>query len=367
MRARRPDSSRAGCRALGGIVCLGILSACFAPAGAATTQSSTAAPPETAGGSVPVHVERQPFEQWLVALRAEAASRGISDRTLDAALAELKPLPIVVHRDRAQAEFTLTLDAYVRRRLTPRLIRDTKRHYRANRTLLGRVAHAYDVPAPVIVAVWALESNLGRFSGVRPTIATLATLAWDGRRPFFRLELLDALRILENGDVELHRMKGSWAGAMGQVQFMPSSYLKFAQDFDEDGRKDVWTSRADVFASIANYLKQNGWKAGETWGRPVQAPSDILQAALLEAPLSTDGCRAERELTRPLPLARWNALGIRTTAGRALPKADLDASFLPAGDRGFLLYPNYLALLRYNCANAYAVSVGTLADKLTDR
>jgi membrane-bound lytic murein transglycosylase B len=279
-------------------------------------------------------------------------------------LSDLKPLSIVVRRDRAQAEFTLSLDAYVRRRVTAKLVRDTRRQYTAHRALVERVARTYEVPAPIIVSVWALESDLGRFSGVRPTVATLATLAWDGRRPFFRLELLDALRILDNGDIELHRMKGSWAGAMGQVQFMPSSYLKFAQDFDEDGRKDVWTSRADVFASIANYLKQNGWKAGETWGREVQAPADVLEAALLEAPLATEGCRAERELTRALPLERWNALGLRTAAGRALPKADLEASFLPAGERAFLLYPNYLALLRYNCANAYAVSVGTLADRL---
>jgi membrane-bound lytic murein transglycosylase B len=303
----------------------------------------------------------------LAALRAEAAGRGISDRTLDTALGGLKPLAIVVQRDRAQAEFTLTLEAYVHRRLTPALIRDTRRQYRAHKALIDRVARTYHVPAPVIVSVWALESNLGRFSGVRPTVATLATLAWDGRRPFFRLELLDALAILENGDIDLQRMKGSWAGAMGQVQFMPSSYLKYAQDFDGDGRKDVWASRADVFASIANYLKESGWTAGQTWGRPVRASADVLQAALLEAPLATDGCRAERELTRPLPLARWNALGLRTTIGDALPKADIEASFLPSGEHGFLVYPNYLALLRYNCANAYAVSVGTLADKLTER
>lgn len=331
---------------------------------AAREQSPSGQSTATPGASSPAEGERPPFDEWLAGLRAEAAGRGISERTLGAALRGLEPMPIVVRRDRTQAEFTLTLDAYVRRRVTPALIRDTKRQYSAHQELLERVARTYEVPATIIASVWALESNLGRFSGVRPTIATLATLAWDGRRPFFRRELLDALKILDNGDIELARMKGSWAGAMGQVQFMPSSYLKYAQDFDEDGRKDVWRSRPDVFASIANYLKQNGWKAGETWGREVQAPNDVLQAALLEAPLATDGCRAERELTRPLPLARWHALGLRTSAGQALPKADIEASFLPSGDRGFLLYPNYFALLSYNCANSYAVSVGTLADRI---
>jgi membrane-bound lytic murein transglycosylase B len=367
MRERRPDAGRAASQIVGVAACAVVLFVWPGQAVAARPQSTSSPQSAAPGASSRADGDRPPFDEWLAALRAEAAARGISDRTLDAALGGLEPLPIVVRRDRSQAEFTFTLDAYVRRRLRPKLIRDTKRQYRAHKALLERVARKYEVPAPIITSVWALESDLGRFSGVRPTIATLATLAWDGRRPFFRLELLDALTILENGDIEPGRMKGSWAGAMGQVQFMPSSYLKYAQDFDEDGRKDVWTSRADVFASIANYLKQNGWRAGETWGREVQASSDVLEAALLEAPLATDGCRAERELTRPLPLARWHALGLRTATGRTLPKADIEASFLPSGDRGFLVYPNYLALLRYNCANPYAVSVGTLADRLAGR
>jgi membrane-bound lytic murein transglycosylase B len=151
---------------------------------------------------------------------------------------------------------------------------------------------------------------------------------------------------------------------MGQVQFMPSSYLKFAQDFDGDGRKDIWKSQADVFASIANYLKENGWTPGQLWGREATIPAASHDAVMIGAPLRTDGCRAERDLTVPLSLSQWQDLGVRGLHGHALPRADLSASLLTAGKRRFLVYPNYGAILRYNCANAYALTVGVLADRL---
>jgi membrane-bound lytic murein transglycosylase B len=308
--------------------------------------------------------ERPPFPDWLKGVREEAIAAGISAATVDAAFNGLEPLPIVVERDRTQAEFTLSLDQYLERRLTKKLVQDTIKAATAHKALLAKVSAKYDVPAPVVVAVWALESNLGRFAGVRPTIATLATLAWDGRRAgFFRSQLLDALRILDRGDIEASRLKGSWAGAMGQVQFMPSSYLQYAQDFDGDGRRDIWTSQADVFASIANYLREHGWKDAHGWGREVRLPSD--QAAIeAAAPRRTEGCRAEQELSTPLPLDQWRTLGARTTAGGPLPKADVEASLLLTGTRAFLLYPDYEALLRYNCAHAYALSVSLLSDRV---
>ena len=183
----------------------------------------------------------------------------------------------------------------------------------------ARVSATYHVPASVVVSVWALESNLGRFAGVRPTIATLATLAWEGRRgPFFRAQLLDALRIVDRGDIELARLKGSWAGAMGQVQFMPSSYLQYAVDFDGDGRRDIWSSPADVFASIANYLRERGWTDARGWGREVRLPADAA-AIDAAAPRRTEGCRAEQETTVPLPIERWRELGVRTARARAAP------------------------------------------------
>ena len=240
-----------------------------------------------------------------------------------------------------------------------------KRNAAQHRKLLIRVQTQHRVPASIVIAVWALESNFGRFSGVRPTVPVLATLAYDGRRgDLFRSELLDALRILDRGDIDLDGLKGSWAGAMGQPQFLPSSYLKFAQDFDADGRRNIWTSLPDVFASIAFYLKSNGWNEKQAWGRRVRV-SDSLAARLPElAPLRTEGCRALRALTHPLPLSRWQAVGLRTATGGALPRASIEASLLRSDGEAFLVYGNYETLLSYNCAHTYALSVALLADRL---
>jgi membrane-bound lytic murein transglycosylase B len=306
-----------------------------------------------------------PFADWLQEVRTEALARGITAETVDQAFAGLEPLHIVIERDRGQAEFTLTLDAYLKRRLAGPLVRDTRRAFARHRTLLRKVSVAHGVAPEVIAAVWSIESNLGRFSGVRPTIRALATLAWEGRRAaFFRGELLAALQILDSGDITLDRLKGSWAGALGQPQFMPSTYLSYAQDFDGDGRRDIWQSLPDVMASIAYFLKEHGWKAGELWGREVRLPSQGLDELTAAAPLRVEGCRAVREMSEPLPLERWAELGLRTAGGGALPRADRIASLVNAGSRQFLVYRNYDALLAYNCAHAYALSVGLLADRL---
>jgi membrane-bound lytic murein transglycosylase B len=278
----------------------------------------------------------------------------------------LQPLPVVVERDRAQAEAVLSVDEYVRRRLTPKLVRTAREQAARFKDTLARVSARYGVQSRFLVAVWGLESNFGRFIGTRPTVQALATLAWEGRRgEFFKGELLDALTIADRGDIELDRMKGSWAGAMGQTQFMPSSYLTYAQDFDDDGRSDIWGSVPDVLASIANYLKVDGdWRAGETWGREVRLPADRLQAVVAEVGMRDMGCRAEREMTNRRPLDAWRALGVTTAAGGALPKVDVEASLVRAGTRRYLVYRNYEALLVYNCAHAYAMAVAQLADRL---
>ncbi len=306
-----------------------------------------------------------PFPEWLEGVRADALARGIKPETVQQAFAALDPLPVVVERDRTQAEFALTLEDYLAKRLSKGLVRDTRAAFKRHKPLLVRVSAKYGVASDALTAVWSIESNLGRFSGVRPTIQALATLAWDGRRAaFFRAELLDALTILDRGDIELARLKGSWAGALGQPQFMPSTYLRYAQDFDGDGRRDIWRSLPDVFASIANFLKENGWRADETWGREVRVPAGAPSAIPVAAPLRVEGCRAFREMTEPLPLARWSELGVRTVTGTKLPKADRIASLVTAGSRNFLVYRNYEALLAYNCAHAYALSVGLLGDRL---
>jgi membrane-bound lytic murein transglycosylase B len=310
------------------------------------------------------HDPPPPFDEWMGALKDEALSRGISQATIDRALAGVAPVPQVLERDRAQAEFTLDLDAYLKRRLTPATVRMARQMYQRHRALLGRVSERYGVDPRVLVSVWGLESNFGRFAGVRPTIPTLVTLAYDPRRAaLFRRELFAALEILDRGDIEFERLQGSWAGAMGQPQFLPSSYLRFAQDFDGDGRRDIWTSLPDVFASVAYYLQNHGWTPGYTWGREVRAPA-ALQKGLPDLPRREEGCRAARQLTPPRPLAEWRRMGLVNAAGGPLPTVEIDASLLQAGSRTYLVYRNYEAILGYNCAHTYALSVVLLAGQI---
>ncbi len=315
------------------------------------------------------HDQLPPFDEWLEGVRAEAIARGIDAELVRRALDGLTaPEPSVLERDQTQAEFVLTLDRYLARRLTPAMVRRGRQLAATHRSLLARVGAAYEVQPRVVVAIWGLESNYGRFSGVRPTVAALATLAYEPRRAaFFRSQLFDALEIVNRGDIELDRLKGSWAGAMGQPQFMPSSYLAYAVDFDGDGRRDIWTSPSDVFASIANYLNAHGWSSRTTWGREVSVPRAVRARVDAEVPRRAEGCRAVREMSEPRPLAEWQALGVRAHGGGALPRASLDASLVTIDDRAFLVYRNYEALLAYNCAHSYALSVALLSDRLASR
>ncbi|HEX5474768.1 MAG TPA: lytic murein transglycosylase [Vicinamibacterales bacterium] len=336
----------------------------LAVAGASLASQSPAPPPRLPAVQMTAPV-LQTFGEWIAGVRAEAIARGISQATVDAALTGLQPQPTVIQRDRTQAEVVLTLDEYIARRLTPKMVRTAREASRAHRTLLRKVEAAYHVPARVIVAIWGMESNFGRFSGVRPTIQALATLAYDPRRAtLFREELFDALTILDHGDIALAAMRGSWAGAMGQPQFMPSSFLTYARDFDGDGRRDIWSSEADVFASIAYYLSQSGWTPPYTWGREVKVPRSAVRKVRAAAPLRTRGCAAEQEMTVPLPLKRWRALGVTRSNGQPLPSARLEASLVRGQRRMFLVYPNYDALLAYNCAHAYGITVGLLSDRV---
>jgi membrane-bound lytic murein transglycosylase B len=305
-----------------------------------------------------------PFESWLAGVRTEALARGIRGEIVESALGDVQPVLQILDRDRSQVEFELDLDAYLRRRLTKPTIKTAKRMYAGHRTLLQKVGRKYEVPEAVLVAIWGLESNFGRFAGVRPTIPTLATLAYDQRRSsLFRNELLHALEILDRGDIGLDGLKGSWAGALGQPQFMPSSYLKYAQDFDGDGRRDIWASEPDVFASIAYFLQQHGWNDDQLWGREVRVPKSARKK-VDTLPRRAEGCRAARMMTEARPLAEWRAAGLTTASGRRLPVAKLDASLVSAGKRDFLVYRNYEVLLEYNCAHSYALSIALLADHL---
>jgi len=310
-----------------------------------------------------------PFEEWLAAVRVEALARGISQPTVDAAFGSLERLPVVVERDRTQAERTLTLDQYVRRRLTARVVRSAREMAVKHRAELQRAADTHGVPRAFIVAIWGLESNFGRFQGVRPTVATLATLAYDGRRQaLFREELFAALRILDRGDVPLDALRGSWAGAMGQAQFLPSSYLEWAVDADGDGRRDIWTSLPDIFGSIANYLKEHGWTKGERWGREVRLGDRTAARVAAAVPMRLTGaCQAVRDMTEARPLSTWRELGVTQKDGSALPRADISASLVRVDTHRYLVYGNYEALLGYNCAHTYALSVAFLAERIGPR
>jgi membrane-bound lytic murein transglycosylase B len=305
-----------------------------------------------------------PFEEWLQGAIDEAHARGFSDELIDATLSGLTPIPRVVERDTSQAEFTITFDRYFRTRVTPRVIRMGRQHAMEERTVLQRIRTEYGVPPGIVLAIWGVESHYGQFTGAYPVFQALATLAWEPRRAdFFRGELFKALSIVQGGYIDAKTMTGSWAGAMGQPQFMPSSYLEYAVDFNKDGLRDIWHSTDDTLASIASYLKNHGWESGETWGREVKI-SEAARAAIARIPMRDAGCSAKRMMTERRPLGVWREAGVRLKSGAVLPAADLPASLVEVGGHRFLVYPNYETILDYNCAHLYALSVGMLADRL---
>jgi membrane-bound lytic murein transglycosylase B len=309
---------------------------------------------------------RPSFTEFLSGIRTEALARGIRPEIVDSALAGIdEPSALVIERDRSQAETVQTLEQYLSQRITARTVATGREMLTRHGDLLDEIAATYNIPPTLIVSIWGFESNFGRFNGVRPTVAALATLAWDPRRSaLFRRELFDALEILNRGDIDLVSMRGSWAGAMGQTQFMPSSYLRFAEDYDGDGRRDIWSTPADVFASIANYMHGNGWTAGAAWGREVAVSADARRRIANEIERRDGPCQARRDMTAVLPESRWRELGVRTMAGDELPDDTPNAALVTGESRSFLVYRNYDVLLEYNCAHSYAIGVGLLADAL---
>ncbi len=295
----------------------------------------------------------QNFQAWLKELRAEAQSRGISEATLQAALDSIAPIPRVIELDRRQPEFTLTFTQYRDRVVPPSRIKKGRAKLQANRALLEEIGAKIGVQPRFIVALWGIETDFGRVTGGFKVIPALATLAHDGRRSaYFRKELLNALRILNEGHIAPKDMVGSWAGAMGQCQFMPSSFLAHALDYNGDGRRDIWTTREDVFASAANYLKKSGWRNDQTWGREVTLPSDF------------DPKLANLKVRKQI--GDWQALGVRRADGSDLPSRQLMASIvLPEKGKmspAYMVYNNYRTTLRWNRSTYFAIAVGLLSD-----
>jgi membrane-bound lytic murein transglycosylase B len=310
--------------------------------------------------------DKPPFEVWLEGVRAEAIERGIKPEIANAALTGIQPMRRIIQRDRNQSEFKLTLNTYLNRVVTQNNVAAGKRKAREHAALLAAVGKKYGVQPRFILAIWGIETRYGAVTADVPLITSLATLAYDARRStFFRKQLFDALQMVNRGYIGLDSLFGSWAGAMGQPQFMPSSYLAFAQDFDGDGKRDIWKNEGDVFASIANYLAKHGWRDDLTWGRPVKAPAAVLQSLGEPGRRAAPGCRARTSEQKPL--SEWQALGVRRMNGGDLPGRDLNAALvLPDGTKGraYLVYRNYAAIMAYNCAHLYAVTVGTLADQI---
>ena len=301
--------------------------------------------------------QEEDFAAWVAAFRQEALTEGIGSDTLDAVLPGLTFRPRVVELDRRQPEGTLTYAEYLSRVLPPARVNRGKRLLRKHRALLTEIGEAYGVQPRFIVALWGIESDFGRVTGGFSVLDALATLAFDGRRgEFFRGQLLDALRIVDDGHIQPDKMLGSWAGAMGQSQFLPSSFQQFAVDHDGDGRRDIWGTLPDVFASAANYLARAGWKHDQTWGRQVRLPEGF------NADLT--GLEVKKSL------GDWQALGVRRSNGDDLPTRPLPASLiLPGGPGGpaFLTYPNYRVLLKWNRSHYFATTVGQFADILSAR
>jgi membrane-bound lytic murein transglycosylase B len=294
------------------------------------------------------------FGTWLAGVRQEAIAQGLRPQSVTQALSGVHPIDRVLELDRHQPETTLTFEQYIDLVVSQQRIEQGRQNLAENRALLEQVARRYAVQPRFIVALWGIESNYGKGSGDYPEISALATLAYDGRRSaYFRKELMAALKIVDQGWVRPEDMLGSWAGAMGQCQFMPSSYLQFAVSFNDDGRRDIWHRREDIFASIANYLARSGWHGDETWGRRVLLPAGF------DTNLAGPNTRK--------PLAEWQRLGIRALDGRDLVTREREASLiLPDGPNGaaLLAFDNFRATLKWNNSSYFAAAVGYLADSV---
>jgi membrane-bound lytic murein transglycosylase B len=306
------------------------------------------------GLPLPTHAATD-FATWLQGVRTEGVGLGLGEATLDKALTGLKPIPRVIKLDRRQPEFTLTFEQYLQRMVNNRRVKIGKHKLAEHRQLLETISKKYKVQPRFIVALWGIETDFGRITGGFPVIASLATLAYDGRRSkFFRKELMLALQIVDQGHIASDKMVGSWAGAMGQNQFMPSSFQAYAVDYDGDGQKDIWGTLPDVFASIANYLSKSGWRNDQTWGRKATIPDEF------------DDKLIGRNLTKEL--AQWQSLGVRRGDGTDLPRRNLSASIIsPQKDSvrpAFIAYHNYQVILRWNRSDYFAIAVGTLSDRL---
>ncbi len=335
-----------------GVVFLGLL----ALAGCAGTNTHAHGPePRMAMKPPPINANDQRFADWLTGFRLDATKAGITGSTFDRAMRGIAPDEDVVAADQNQPEFVKPVWEYLRGALSDKRVARGKALLAENSELLDRIEKAYGVDRNVVVAIWGLESNFGDHMGTQSVVRSLATLGFEGRRPDFgRTQLIAALKIIQAGDITPEDMLGSWAGAMGQTQFIPTTYLAHAIDFDGDGRRDIWHSTADTLASTAHYLQVSGWQADGHWGFEVRMPKHF------------DYALADMSLTKTV--AEWRKLGLKRADGRAFPAAvevEKASLLLPAGYKGpaFLVLNNFRSILVYNASTSYALAVSLLADR----
>ncbi|MBB1326457.1 lytic murein transglycosylase [Pseudoalteromonas sp. SR45-1] len=319
--------------------------------------------------SSPVMAKTQAeFQDYLANLKQEAIAKGYEAKLIDDAFATATYKEKVVSADKNQPEVKETLETYLPKRVPQWKIDRARKLYSENKEVLEKVAKEFGVQARFIVALWGLESNFGTIQGGHNVISSLVTLAFDGRREaLYKRQLWAALDILKSGHITLDKFKGSWAGAMGQTQFMPTSFNAYAVDYNNDGRKDIWTTKEDAFASIANYLKQEGWNDSLTWGRQVQLPENFDSKYVLVRGTKTRKQWLEYWNDSERSLADWQALGVRKADGSDLPNVDVRAALVMPDDingRMYLAYDNYKVFMHWNRSYYFATSVGYLSDRI---
>jgi len=308
------------------------------------------------------------FKQYVVELKKEALAQGFEQSLIETSFANVKFHKRAVTADRKQPEKVETLDTYLPKRVPSWKVKKARVLYKEHKEILTQIGNDYAVQPRFIVALWGLETNFGKFTGGYNVVSALSTLAYEGRREvFFKTQLWAALTILDEGHIKIENMKGSWAGAMGQNQFMPTSFLAYAVDGDGDGKKDIWQNQIDIFASMANYLQKEGWNDELTWGRQVKLPQNFDIS--LAIPKNTGSRKnwlkawAQTEKT----LAQWQALGIRRADGTNLPNVDIKAALVFPDDengRAYLAYDNYKSLMHWNLSYYFVSSVGHLSDRI---
>ena len=294
------------------------------------------------------------FSDFVTGISNEAEKKGISLKLIRDFKTKVAFIPRVIELDRSQPEFKLTLDQYLARVVTSSRIKKANGKYKKNKKILKVISKHYGVQARFLVSLWGIETDFGRLTGGFPVVSALSTLAFEGRRhEYFKKELFNALKIINDGHITLSKMTGSWAGAMGQCQFMPSSFINYANDWDKDGSKNIWTSKPDVFASAANYLNKVGWSDKITWGRKVYIGQ----------------FNKELKENKYYLLNKWSSSGILNDNKTKLPNVKIKARLIipnDYGNYGYLVYSNFDSLLNWNRSNYFAIAVGKLSDSIDE-